>query len=98
VAWARRVEELGAGEILLTSMDCDGTQDGYEIELTRAVAEAVSIPLIASGGAGKPEHFHQVLTDGKADAALAASLFHYRQLSIGQLKGYLAQRGVPVRR
>ena len=98
VAWARQVEELGAGEILLTSIDCDGTQDGYEIELTRAVAEAVSIPIIASGGAGKPEHFHQVLTEGKADAALAASLFHYRQLSIGQVKDYLAQRGVPVRR
>ena len=98
VAWARQVEELGAGEILLTSMDCDGTQDGYEIELTRAVAEAVSIPVIASGGAGKLEHFHQVLTEGKADAALAASLFHYRQLSIGQVKDYLARRGVPVRR
>jgi cyclase len=98
VAWARQVEELGAGEILLTSMDCDGTQDGYEIELTRAVAEAVSIPVIASGGAGKPEHFHQALTEGKADAALAASLFHYRQLSIDQIKDYLTQRGVPVRR
>lgn len=98
VAWARQVEELGAGEILLTSMDCDGTQDGYEIELTRAVAEAVSIPVIASGGAGKPEHFYQALTEGKADAALAASLFHYRQLSIGQVKDHLARRGVPVRR
>jgi cyclase len=98
VAWARQVEELGAGEILLTSMDCDGTQDGYEIELTRAVAEAVSIPVIASGGAGKPEHFHEVLTEGKADAALAASLFHYRQLSVSQVKDYLAQRGLPVRR
>jgi cyclase len=98
VAWARQVEELGAGEILLTSMDCDGTQDGYEIELTRAVAEAVSIPVIASGGAGKPDHFHQALTEGKADAALAASLFHYRQLSIGQVKDYLAQHGVAVRR
>jgi cyclase len=98
VAWARQVEELGAGEILLTSMDCDGTQDGYEIELSRAVAEAVSIPVIASGGAGKPEHFYQALTEGKADAALAASLFHYRQLSIGQVKDYLSRRGVPVRR
>jgi cyclase len=98
VDWARQVEELGAGEILLTSMDCDGTQDGYEVQLTRAVAEAVSIPVIASGGAGKPEHFHQVLTEGRADAALAASLFHYRQLSIGQVKDYLAQREVPVRR
>jgi cyclase len=98
VAWAGQVEELGAGEILLTSMDCDGTQDGYEIELTRAVAEAVSIPVIASGGAGKPEHFYHALTRGKADAALAASLFHYRQLSVSQVKDYLTQRGVPVRR
>jgi cyclase len=98
VAWARQVEELGAGEILLTSMDCDGTQDGYEVGLTRAVAEAVSIPVIASGGAGKPEHFYQVLTEGKADAALAASLFHYRQLSVAQVKDYLARREVSVRR
>ena len=97
VAWARRVEELGAGEILLTSMDCDGTQEGYDIELTRAVADAVSIPVVASGGAGSLEHFYEVLTVGQADAALAASLFHYQQLSIGQVKAYLADRGVPVR-
>ncbi|MBC8446821.1 MAG: imidazole glycerol phosphate synthase subunit HisF [Chloroflexi bacterium] len=98
VAWAREVETRGAGEILLTSMDCDGTQDGYELELTQAVAEAVSIPVIASGGAGRLEHFQQVLTTGKASAALAASLFHYRKLSIAAVKAYLAEQGVPVRR
>jgi cyclase len=97
VEWAREVDAGGAGEILLTSMDCDGTQEGYDIELTRAIAEAVSIPVIASGGAGKLEHFYQALTMGKADAALAASLFHYQQLSIGQVKAYLAACGVPVR-
>jgi cyclase len=97
VEWARKVDERGAGEILLTSMDCDGTQEGYDIELTRAIAEAVSIPVIASGGAGKLEHFHQALTVGKADAALAASLFHYKQLTIAQVKEYLAAQGVPVR-
>jgi cyclase len=97
VEWAREVEERGAGEILPTSMDCDGTQEGYDIKLTRAIAEAVSIPVIASGGAGKLEHFHQVLTVGKADAALAASLFHYKQLTIAQVKEYLTARGVPVR-
>jgi len=97
VEWAREVDERGAGEILLTSMDCDGTQAGYDIELTRAIAEAVSIPVIASGGAGKLEHFYQVLTVGKADAALAASLFHYKQLTIAQVKVYLAAQGVPVR-
>ncbi|MGC8827788.1 MAG: imidazole glycerol phosphate synthase subunit HisF [Anaerolineae bacterium] len=97
VAWAREAERLGAGEILLTSMDTDGTQDGYDIPLTRAVAEAVSIPVVASGGAGRLEHFHEVLTAGGADAALAASLFHYRTLSIGQVKRYLAEHGVPVR-
>jgi cyclase len=97
VEWAREVEERGAGEILLTSMDCDGTQEGYNIELTRAIAEAVSIPVIASGGAGALEHFYEILTVGQADAALAASLFHYQQLSIGQVKAYLAARGVPVR-
>jgi cyclase len=97
IEWAREAERRGAGEILLTSMDCDGTQEGYDIELTRTIAEAVSIPVIASGGAGKLEHFYQVLTAGQADAALAASLFHYRQLSIGQLKAYLAAHGVPVR-
>jgi len=97
VEWAREVDERGAGEIMLTSMDCDGTQEGYDIELTRAIAEAVSIPVIASGGAGKLEHFYQALTVGKADAALAASLFHYKQLTIAQVKEYLAARGVPVR-
>jgi cyclase len=97
VEWAREVDERGAGEILLTSMDCDGTQEGYNIELTRTIAEAVSIPVIASGGAGKLEHFHQALTVGKADAALAASLFHYKQLTIAQVKEYLAAQGVPVR-
>jgi len=98
VAWARRAEALGAGELLLTSMDGDGTQAGYDVALTRAVAEAVAIPVIASGGAGTPAHFHAVLTDGRADAALAASLFHYRQLSVGQVKDYLSARGVAVRR
>ena len=97
VEWAREVEERGAGEILPTSMDRDGTQEGYDIELTRAIAEAVTIPVIASGGAGELEHFHQALTVGKADAALAASLFHYKQLTIAQVKEYLAARGVPVR-
>jgi len=97
VEWAREVEARGAGEILLTSMDCDGTQEGYDVELTRTIAEAVSIPVIASGGAGKLEHFYQALTIGKADAALAASLFHYQQLTIAQVKEYLAAQGVPVR-
>jgi cyclase len=97
VEWAKEVDERGAGEILLTSMDCDGTQEGYDIELTRAIAEAVSIPVIASGGAGKLEHFYQALTVGKADAALAASLFHYKQLTIAEVKEYLAAQGVPVR-
>ncbi len=97
IEWAQRVEQLGAGEILLTCMDRDGTRAGYEVDLTRLVAEAVSIPVIASGGAGAPEHFYDVLTAGKADAALAASLFHYRDLAIGDLKRYLDERGVPVR-
>jgi imidazole glycerol-phosphate synthase subunit HisF len=97
IAWAREVMELGAGEILLTSMDGDGTQAGYDVELTRAVAEAVNIPVIASGGAGTPAHFAEVLTDGRADAALAASLFHYRQLTISGVKEYLEQQGIPVR-
>jgi imidazole glycerol-phosphate synthase subunit HisF len=95
--WATRVEKLGAGEILLTSMDGDGTQAGYDVALTRAVAEAVSIPLIASGGAGTVEHFAQVLTEGGADAALAASLFHYKQLSVAEVKEYLAEQNIPVR-
>lgn len=98
VEWARKVESLGAGEILLTSMDCDGTKAGYDIELTRAVAEAVSIPVIASGGAGTMEHFCDALTKGKADAALAASLFHYKELEIMEVKDYLAEKGVSVRR
>ena len=97
VEWAARAEELGAGEILLTSMDCDGTKAGYDQELTRAVAESVSIPVIASGGAGKLEHFKEALTDGKADAALAASLFHYKELEIRQVKEYLRNEGVSVR-
>ena len=98
VEWAKKVESLGAGEILLTSMDCDGTKAGYDIELTRAIAEAVSIPVIASGGAGTLEHFYDALTEGKADAALAASLFHYKELEIMEVKDYLAKRGVSVRR
>ena len=97
VEWARRVEKLGAGEILLTSMDCDGTKAGYDLELTRAIAESVSIPVIASGGAGKLEHFRDALTEGKADAALAASLFHYKELEIWQVKEYLRGEGVSVR-
>ncbi len=97
VEWAIKAERLGAGEILLTSMDCDGTKAGYDIELTRRVAEAVSIPVIASGGAGKMEHFYEALTEGKAEAALAASLFHYKELEIRQVKEYLRENGVPVR-
>lgn len=97
VAWAREVERRGAGEILLTSMDRDGTQDGYDIALTRALSDAVSIPVIASGGAGALEHFRAALVEGGADAALAASLFHYRQLSVRQVKAYLREQGVPVR-
>ena len=95
--WAVKAEKLGAGEILLTSMDCDGTKNGYDIPLTRAVAQAVSIPVIASGGAGTREHFYDDLTEGKADAVLAASLFHYKELEIRDLKEYLAGRGVSVR-
>ena len=97
VTWAREVEQLGAGEILLTSMDRDGTKAGYDVELTRAVAQAVSIPVIASGGAGSLEHFRDVLTTGGADAALAASLFHFGELTIGATKEYLAKQGVSVR-
>lgn len=97
VAWARQAEALGAGEILLTSMDCDGTKAGYDIPLTRAIADAVSIPVIASGGAGKLEHFAEALTEGGADAALAASLFHYKELEIREVKEYLAARQIPVR-
>ncbi len=97
VAWAKEAERRGAGEILLTSMDGDGTQEGYDIELTRAIADAVNIPVIASGGAGTLPHFAQALTEGGADAALAASLFHYKQLTIAEVKAYLAQQGIPVR-
>lgn len=96
VEWAVKADKLGAGEILLTSMDCDGTKAGYDIELTRQVAEAVSIPVIASGGAGTKEHFYEALTAGAADAALAASLFHYKELEIMDLKNYLAEKGVSV--
>mgnify|MGYP000314447920 FL=1 len=95
---AKKAEDLGAGEILLTSMDCDGTKAGYDLELTRAVADAVDIPVIASGGAGTLEHFHEAFTKGKADAVLAASLFHYKELEIGQVKNYLAEKGISVRR
>lgn len=98
IEWAKKVEKLGAGEILLTSMDCDGTKAGYDIELTRAIADAVSVPVIASGGAGTLEHFYDALTEGGADAALAASLFHYKELEIRQVKDYLAGKGISVRR
>jgi cyclase len=97
VSWARQVEELGAGEIVLTSMDCDGTQDGYDLEVTAAVSEAVTIPVVASGGAGRPEHLADAITIGKADAALAASIFHFGQFTIHQTKEIMASRGVPVR-
>ncbi len=97
VAWAKEVAERGAGEILLTSMDADGTRAGYDIELTRAVADVVNIPVIASGGAGCLEHFAQAFTEGHAAATLAASLFHFRQLSISQVKQYLQERGIPMR-
>jgi cyclase len=97
VTWAVEAEKLGAGEILLTSMDRDGTKDGYDLELTRTIAEAVGIPVIASGGAGTLEHLYQGLVVGKADAVLAASIFHYREFTIPQAKRYLADRGVPVR-
>ena len=97
LSWAEQVYALGAGEILLTSMDCDGTKAGYDIELTRRTAELVPIPVIASGGAGKPEHFYDALTEGGAEAALAASLFHYKELSIREVKEYLRAKGVSVR-
>ncbi|MBE6010288.1 MAG: imidazole glycerol phosphate synthase subunit HisF [Lachnospiraceae bacterium] len=98
VEWAMRANKLGAGEILLTSMDCDGTKAGYDIELTRTIAENVSIPVIASGGAGTMEHFYDAFAEGKAEAALAASLFHYKEMEIKDLKDYLAGRDIPVRR
>ncbi len=97
VTWARIADKLGAGEILLTSMDCDGTKAGYDLELTRTISQAVSIPVIASGGAGTMEHFKEALTDGAADAALAASLFHFREIEISDLKNYLKAEGVSVR-
>lgn len=97
VEWAMKAEKLGAGEILLTSMDCDGTKAGYDIELTRAIADSVSIPVIASGGAGTMEDFYDAFTKGKADAALVASLFHYKELEIGDLKKYLSDKGIPMR-
>lgn len=97
VEWAMKANELGAGEILLTSMDCDGTKNGYDIELTRTISENVSIPVIASGGAGTKEHFYDALTEGRADAALAASLFHYKELEINEVKQYLREREVSVR-
>lgn len=97
VEWAMKVNELGAGEILLTSMDCDGTKAGYDIELTKIISENVSIPVIASGGAGNMEHFYDALTVGKADAALAASLFHFKELEINEVKRYLKDKNVPVR-
>jgi len=97
VEWAEKAAAAGAGEILLTSMDYDGTKDGYDLELTKSIAGAVNIPVIASGGAGRLEHFYQVLTAGGADAALAASIFHYQEYSIKQVKDYLSAKGVPVR-
>jgi cyclase len=97
VKWARKMEELGAGEILLTSMDRDGTKDGYDIELTKAIAEAVTVPVVASGGVGTLEHLREGLVEGKADAALAASIFHYREYTIKEAKEYLKSKGVPVR-
>ncbi len=97
VEWARTAEKMGAGEILLTSMDCDGTKAGYDIELTRAISQSVGIPVIASGGAGTKEHFYEALTEGGAEAALAASLFHYKELEIRELKEYLRDKGVSVR-
>ena len=97
VEWAMKANELGAGEILLTSMDCDGTKNGYDIELTKMISDNVSIPVIASGGAGTKEHFYDALTEGKADAALAASLFHYKELEINEVKSYLQSREVSVR-
>ena len=97
VDWAKKVEELGAGEILLTSKDADGTKEGYDLEMTRAVAEAVCIPVIASGGAGKLEHFYEAVVAGKASALLAASIFHFGEISISQVKEYLAEKGIPVK-
>jgi cyclase len=97
LAWAKQAEQLGAGEFLVTSMDCDGTKDGYDIELTRAISERVNVPIIASGGAGEPKHLLEVFTDGKADAALAASIFHYNQYPVPVVKDYLRKMGVTIR-
>jgi cyclase len=97
VEWACRGVELGAGELVVNSIDADGTRDGYELRLTRTIAEAVSVPVVASGGAGKLEHMYQVLSEGRADAALAASIFHYGDFTVADAKRYLAERGVPVR-
>jgi|SRR5581483_1281013 len=97
VEWAQRAVELGAGELLITGMDADGTREGYDIGLTRAISEGVPVPVIASGGAGSPQHLYEVIAEGKADAVLAASIFHYGEYSIRQVKDYLAERGVPVR-
>ena len=97
VEWAIKAVELGAGEILLTSMDADGTKAGYDIELTRTIAEAVNVPVIASGGAGTPDHFVEAVTEGKADAALAASLFHFKELEIREVKEYMRSKGISVR-
>jgi cyclase len=97
VAWAREVESLGAGEIVLTSMDADGTKNGYDLEITRAVSEAVTIPVVASGGAGKPEHLADAILEGKADAALAASIFHFGEYTIRETKRVMKERGIPVR-
>ena len=97
IEWAKKGVSLGAGEILITSMDCDGTKAGYDIELTRRIAEAVDVPVIASGGAGTMEHFYDAITDGKADAVLAASLFHFKEMEICDLKRYLKDRGISIR-
>ena len=97
VRWAKKMEEFGAGEIMLTSMDKDGTKDGYDIELTRAISEAVSIPVIASGGAGTLAHLYEAVSEGKADAVLAASIFHYREYTVKEAKEYLRSKGIPVR-
>ena len=97
MSWAQEVERLGAGEIVLTSMDCDGTKDGYDLEITKAVSEAVSIPVVASGGAGSPDHLADAILLGKADAALAASIFHFGEYTIQETKQLMAERGIPVR-
>jgi len=97
IEWARRGEELGAGELVINSIDADGTKAGYELTLTRMIAEAVSIPVIASGGGGKPEHLYDVLTEGKADAALVASMLHYGEFTVGEIKAYLTGRGLKIR-